>query len=176
MRDDLSAFRRLLLENLFALQQVRDLTDHELSLRNRLMHVPDDANKLSEADYAALVRASWQIEEACLHKGNSAYHVLTSSSVGQGRSLPTPEGLHLPPGLSLSALAQFIYSRKIYDRVFQPILADMQHEYFEALKDGQQRKAQWVMWRGRLSFVMAVFAQVPVSITRLIVKLWKAAS
>ena len=79
------------------------------------------------------------------------------------------------PGLRLNAIAAFVCSKQLHERVFQQVIAEMQHEYFEALKDGHERKAQWVMWRGRLSFVLAALAQVPVSATQLIVKLWKAA-
>jgi hypothetical protein len=80
-----------------------------------------------------------------------------------------------PPCMRLNALANFICTKKLYERVFQPILADMQQEYFEALQEGNGRKAQWVMWCGRLAFIAAAVAQIPVSAMKLIVRLWKAA-
>jgi hypothetical protein len=51
--------------------------------------------------------------------------------------------LHLPPGSHLWKFAEFFCTKKTYDSVFHPLLADFQHEYFEALKDGRVWKARW---------------------------------
>jgi hypothetical protein len=50
----------------------------------------------------------------------------------------------LPPGSRLWNLADFFCTKKTYDSVFCPLLADFQYEYFEALKDGREWKARWL--------------------------------
>lgn len=76
------------------------------------------------------------------------------------------------PGSRLDAFAEFVFSRRTYEFVLQPALADLQHEYFEALSAGRTRKAQWVRLRGYVRFWSHVVAQVPVSVLRAAVKLW----
>jgi hypothetical protein len=49
-----------------------------------------------------------------------------------------------PPGLRLWKLAEFFCTRKAYDSVFVPLLADFHHEYFECLSTGQKGKALWM--------------------------------
>jgi hypothetical protein len=73
--------------------------------------------------------------------------------------------LDTPPGYRLNSWARFVYSKKTYERVFVPLIADVQSEYIEALDQGQHGKAQWIRWRGRVAFWTAVFARVPVAFT-----------
>lgn len=81
--------------------------------------------------------------------------------------------LQRAPGGRLRRFAQLCYSKKVYDRVFEPILSDLLVEYFEALNERDAIKARFVLLRGYGTFWLAVFAQLPVSLKRL-VALWLA--
>lgn len=57
-----------------------------------------------------------------------------------------------PPGALLNGLAEFLGSSKTYRECLQPAIADMQHEYFEALAAGRTMKAGWIRFRGCCAF------------------------
>lgn len=78
-----------------------------------------------------------------------------------------------PPGSHLLRICDLLFSKKACEVIFTPTLRDLQAEYFEALHQGRPGKARWVLASGYWSFWSAVVAQVPVSLTRLIVQLWK---
>lgn len=80
-----------------------------------------------------------------------------------------------PPGLLIDRFARFIFKKKTYERVFQPIIVDMRLEYFESLSEGRRWHARWVSLRDHLGFCKALLALIPVSITRLFVKIWTTA-
>ena len=80
--------------------------------------------------------------------------------------------IHRPPGAKLENFARFAFSKRTFERVFKPHLADTQHEYFEALKEGDLRTARWVRVRGMLGFWSHVALQWPVSLTRIVQRLW----
>ncbi len=77
------------------------------------------------------------------------------------------------PGAFLARVCDSLFSPRACNQVFTPTLRDLQDEYFEALHQGRPGKARWVLVRCYWSFWSAVVAQVPVSLTRLIVQLWK---
>ena len=78
------------------------------------------------------------------------------------------------PGGKLASYLSTLYCKKKYETVFQQTIADMREEYFEALAAGYRTKAAWIRVRGTYSVLAAVFMDVPVSIIRLITKIWKA--
>ncbi len=80
--------------------------------------------------------------------------------------------VHRPPGARLDAFSSFFFSKRTYQTVLKPYLAELQEEYFEALKEGRSRKARWVRLRGVVCFWSHVLLQLPVSATRLAKKLW----
>jgi hypothetical protein len=41
-------------------------------------------------------------------------------------------------------IADFIYSRETFERVFAPLVADLRYEYAEALAKGLHAKARWI--------------------------------
>jgi len=53
---------------------------------------------------------------------------------------------------------------------------DSGHEHIEALAHLQLAKARWVLIRGYWSVGVAVVAQAPVSLMKLVVELWRAAN
>ena len=66
------------------------------------------------------------------------------------------------PGTTLMRIAEFCFSRRTCTGVLEPVVADMQHEYFEALAAGRERKAKMVLARGYAAFVAAVIANTVV--------------
>lgn len=57
----------------------------------------------------------------------------------------------LPPGTRLRMLVNFLYAKKTCSSVFDPIIADMQFEYMEALAERRPLKARWIAIRGHLA-------------------------
>ena len=81
-----------------------------------------------------------------------------------------------PPGSSLLAVLRWCCTENNFTRILKPAICDMQHEHLEALATGRVWKARWVQIRGYFSIGGAVLAQLPVSLLKLAVSLWKAAS
>jgi hypothetical protein len=81
-----------------------------------------------------------------------------------------------PPGARLGIVARFVYSKKNYARVFEPIISDMRFEYNEALTNGELWHARWIHLRGSLAFCGAAIASLGVSAVKLVQKIWTAAS
>ena len=78
------------------------------------------------------------------------------------------------PSTRLRRLAELCFSKKVYGLVFEPILSDLQVEYFEALAEGDRWKARFALVRGYWAFWTAVGAQLPVSLFRIVFEMWKA--
>jgi hypothetical protein len=78
------------------------------------------------------------------------------------------------PGDSLRRLAQLCFSKKTCSRVFEPTLSDLWTEYIEALGANDLWRARLVLLRGYGSFWATFAAQLPVSVLRVVVELWKA--
>ena len=81
--------------------------------------------------------------------------------------------IELPPGARLWSIAEFIYSKKTYETVFEPSLRDLQDEYYEALAQGRVWKAKWVRIRHYWAFVSAVVAQLWMSMMKKALELFK---
>lgn len=91
------------------------------------------------------------------------------SPMAKGKSVK----ILMPPGFRLARLAEFVYSKKTYQEIFEPILSDLRIEYQEALEEKRWHKARWIAFCGRWHFVAAALARIPVSLTRLVITLWK---
>jgi hypothetical protein len=85
-----------------------------------------------------------------------------------------PTTLKAPPSWRLRDLAQTAFSRKTYAVVFEPMLRDLYDEYCDALKEGLPWKVRWVCIRGYWSFWSAVFTQMPISVLKMVYKIWRA--
>lgn len=68
-------------------------------------------------------------------------------------------GLILPPGMWLRNVLHTIYPPKTAERVFDPILADMQLEWQEAMLHDRKWLANWIQVRGVLTILLTVLAQ-----------------
>ena len=60
------------------------------------------------------------------------------------------------PGSFLCKLADFLCSRKTKREIADPIIADMQFEYYEALFANRRAKAAWIRVRGCCAFFQAL--------------------
>jgi hypothetical protein len=72
---------------------------------------------------------------------------------GNGSS---PKRISKPPGFLLRSLADTLFSSNTMKGVIEPSIADMQHEYFEALNSNQKFKAFCVRCRGYVSILMTL--------------------
>jgi len=58
-----------------------------------------------------------------------------------------------PPGTWLARCARFLLTKEAYRRYVYPVIADMQHEYIQALAAGEPLHARWIAVRGGLLVV-----------------------
>jgi len=54
------------------------------------------------------------------------------------------------PGVMLHRTAKFLLTRDAHRRYVEPVIADMQHEYFEAIVAGREWSARWIALRGHV--------------------------
>ena len=78
-----------------------------------------------------------------------------------------------PVGSSLRGVAEFVFSRKSCEQIFDPLISDLRFEYCEALAANRRGKARWVRVRGYASFLAAVLAHVAGSVGDPVVRVWR---
>lgn len=78
-----------------------------------------------------------------------------------------------PPGFGLLRFSEAVFSRKTFEEVFQPVISDMQTEYYDALEKGSLRKAKWILVRGNVSFWNAFISILPIALLRRCTEIWK---
>ena len=61
-----------------------------------------------------------------------------------------------PPGALIGRWAEFVFSPRTVEYLVNPILADIQIEYFNALAEGRNAKAVWVRLRGYWNLITVV--------------------
>jgi hypothetical protein len=81
--------------------------------------------------------------------------------------------IQMSPGWCLHRLAAIAFSRETFETVIEPTLSDMQTEFFEALHEKRPLKARWVQCRGYWNFWCTVAGQLPISMIKLLVTLWR---
>jgi len=81
-----------------------------------------------------------------------------------------------PPGWRILVILKYVYSTESFEGVFRPAIVDMQHEHIAALAEGRPWKALWNKLVGYWSIGSAVLAQLPVSLIKVVAKLWTAVS
>ena len=91
-----------------------------------------------------------------------------------GQRLLRRQSIEVPPGVQLRALAQFIFTSRIFQEVFEPICRDLYDETCAALASKNIWKFRWIRIRGVWSFWAAFFAQMPISSFKMIYRIWKA--
>jgi hypothetical protein len=77
------------------------------------------------------------------------------------------------PGAYVLNISEFLFSPKTLTMVVNPIIADMQAEYFAALAAGRRYKAIWICARGYWSLVKAVGL---FSLVRTVAEVWRKMS
>ena len=103
--------------------------------------------------------------------GETRSHQRQETHLCPGHSKPL---IVLPPGSRLSRCVECFYSKRTVGQVFFLIIADMQHEYIEALAKGEKWKARWVRLRGYWGFFNAMGLQSIVGLVKKIWGIWKA--
>src|SRR6185503_5559849 len=60
------------------------------------------------------------------------------------------------PGSRLRSLARRMCSQSTMDRLIDPVIADLQCEYAQAIRDHRRWRRRWILLRGYLAFWKAV--------------------
>lgn len=60
------------------------------------------------------------------------------------------------PGTLMLRIADFLFSPKTVELTFKTLVGDLQHEYFDALSQGKNKKAFWIRVRYLVSFTKAL--------------------
>jgi hypothetical protein len=103
------------------------------------------------------------------HKGTTGSAPDPSESRGGERT----RRVRPPPGHRLLLVAELVFSRRSFEEILVPTIADMRIEYCDALAAGRRGKAWWVHLRGYISFVAAVGALGGVRVVKLAVRIGK---
>ena len=83
------------------------------------------------------------------------------------------KNIFTPPGFFVLLVAEFLCTKKIYERVFLLNVLDMREEYFEALSASRKGKALWVVVRGYFALGMTVILQIGVgSMVKIVKTFW----
>lgn len=86
-----------------------------------------------------------------------------------------PAALVAPPGFRLLKLAEFIFSRRNFTLVLEPVVRDLREEYLAALAERRPWKARWVRVRGYWAFWSAVAGLLPLSALKWLLRQWPRA-
>ena len=78
-----------------------------------------------------------------------------------------------PVGSSLRGVAEFVFSKKSFEQIYDPLISDLRVEYCEALAANRRWKARWVWARGHLSFLTAASAHAVASGGHLVARVWR---
>ena len=78
-----------------------------------------------------------------------------------------------PVGSSLRGFAEFVFSKKSYEQIYDPLISDLRFEYYEALDANRRWKARWVWARGCLSFLTAASDHAVASVGRRVARVWR---
>lgn len=84
-----------------------------------------------------------------------------------------PPRIHLPPASGVRRVLAFVCTKKVMSRVFDPVIAEIQNEWYEAVRDGRERLAGWVFVRGLIIVLWTVLFYVVMSFARAAVDMWK---
>jgi len=68
----------------------------------------------------------------------------------QTETAKTKSPLVLPPGVWLTRVSRFLLTPQAHQRYVQPAIADMQHEYCQAVHAGDDWHARWIAIRGHM--------------------------
>lgn len=92
----------------------------------------------------------------------SIINLFFSSRIIRSIDLMIWEIINMPTFTICSKVSNFIYSNKTQKDTFEPIVADWQEEYFEALFKNEIWKARWINVRYTYAFVVAMWQKSPI--------------
>ena len=78
------------------------------------------------------------------------------------------------PGSRLLVLAELLVSRRTYENVFEPTIADLWEEYTVAVSEGRTWKSRFIRIRGYMAFFSAAWALCVSSVVRLCWRVWSS--
>jgi len=82
-----------------------------------------------------------------------------------------PPRVVLPPGGRLASILSVFLTRKSYKRLVEPVIADMQFEYTNALASGRTRNAKWIaVWGHLLAVWNCIYALLTSGVMNLLGK------
>jgi hypothetical protein len=88
------------------------------------------------------------VDEAHISRITANFDALISELVAEQH-----RRIVLPPGHKLSVVAGFLLTRGAFKRYVEPVIADMQQEYVDAIAAGDEWRALWIAVRGHLLIV-----------------------
>lgn len=100
-------------------------------------------------------------------KGGGSAKMSSSASLNLSSS-PSPAPIARPPATRMVSGLRFLLTRNAYSRIVAPLVAQEQHEYFEAILRGDERLAWWIgkrmyvliVWNTFWAFLAPLFAKV----------------
>lgn len=81
--------------------------------------------------------------------------------------------IRYPPGIHMARLAKWVFPRKMYEQIYEPQIADMRLEYYEALREGAEWKAKWIRAYYMIAFAKTIVASIPVRLIKVVLELLK---
>jgi hypothetical protein len=115
-------------------------------------------------------RAKFKILLASIVQIVKLFSTAANKAAGSGRRSAR---VRRAPGALVLDISEFLFSPKTLRMVVNPIIADMQVEYFAALAAGQRYKAIWICVRGYWSLVKALGL---FSLVRTVAEVWRKIS
>jgi len=114
-----------------------------------------------------------QMRDAIAEEIKSGIGLGATFTAGVKKKTDSKQGqIILPPGYHLRSLVDFLFSKKTAEKVFLPVIADLQHEWLEAIAQNRSDEVQRIKIRGYLSFTAALILVLVSGIKR-IFDAWK---
>lgn len=82
-------------------------------------------------------------------------------------------GLILFPGYKLAKCCEFIFSKKDYERIIEPLISDWLEEWTEATIDNNLWKARWLQCRYLFAFCYSIISIIGVKTVKTIIEVAK---
>jgi hypothetical protein len=89
------------------------------------------------------------------------------------RRLKQASLVRCPVGGWTRTVSEFLFSKKTFEGVIEPLIADQAGEWSEATAQGRAWKARWIRVRYAYIFVLHLGAQAPLSVVKAVMEMWK---
>lgn len=73
----------------------------------------------------------------------------------------------------MSGFVEFAFSKKTFEGVFEPLVAEQAFEWMEVVADNRVWKLQWLRVKHPIDFALHILAQWPLSALKTIMTVWK---